>query len=245
MSGWDAVEGAILSLGSAWIEEESAYNFSLYSRHASQVALLLFGEEDAVRPTFKVSLRPAAQQDMGCLALSTQGTRGRGRSLLRLSGRPWKVFLRCFCDQHSIGRFLLTSFLKQLPGRDVLKLSIRAFLHRFLGATRVSGVVRQIRLTRPAAELCCQGDRAQCLENFPLLWGQRNHHSPVIAIDLVCQEIVRDLVFYHLLAVDATQRAFNRCKQVVARYGHAEREQRGFRVTQRVESRTAGARSIH
>jgi isoamylase len=58
MSGWDAVEGAILSLGSAWIEEESVYNFSLYSRHASQVTLLLFGEEDAVRPTVKVIFDP-------------------------------------------------------------------------------------------------------------------------------------------------------------------------------------------
>ena len=58
MSDWDAVEGAILSLGSAWIEEERAYNFSLYSRHASRVTLLLFGEEDAVRPTVAVVFDP-------------------------------------------------------------------------------------------------------------------------------------------------------------------------------------------
>src|SRR5208282_1351666 len=43
MSIWAAAEGAILSLGSAWIEEERAYNFSLYSRHADRVTLLLFG----------------------------------------------------------------------------------------------------------------------------------------------------------------------------------------------------------
>jgi isoamylase len=58
MPRWAAAEGAILSLGSTWIAEERAYNFSLHSRHASQVTLLLFGEEDAVRPVVEVVFDP-------------------------------------------------------------------------------------------------------------------------------------------------------------------------------------------
>jgi len=58
MSSWAAAEGAILSLGSAWIEEERAINFSLYARHAFHVTLLLLGEEDPVRPVIEVVLDP-------------------------------------------------------------------------------------------------------------------------------------------------------------------------------------------
>jgi isoamylase len=58
MSSWAAAEGAILCLGSTWIEEERAYNFSLYARHADGVTLLLFGEGDAARPVLEVVLDP-------------------------------------------------------------------------------------------------------------------------------------------------------------------------------------------
>ncbi|HEX3451317.1 MAG TPA: hypothetical protein VHS97_23890 [Isosphaeraceae bacterium] len=49
-------EGAILSLGSLWIDEERAHNFSLYARHADRVTLLLCGEEDVARPVKEVVL---------------------------------------------------------------------------------------------------------------------------------------------------------------------------------------------
>ena len=55
MSIWAAAEGAILSLGSTWIEEERAYNFSLYARHADGVTLLLFREDDLARPVLEVA----------------------------------------------------------------------------------------------------------------------------------------------------------------------------------------------
>ncbi len=58
MSIWAAAEGAILSLGSTWIEEERAYNFSLYARHADGVTLLLFREDDWARPVIEVVLHP-------------------------------------------------------------------------------------------------------------------------------------------------------------------------------------------
>jgi glycogen operon protein len=51
------VEGTILPLGSAWIEEERAINFSLYSQHAESVVLLLFGEDPAV-PVLEHRLDP-------------------------------------------------------------------------------------------------------------------------------------------------------------------------------------------
>jgi hypothetical protein len=56
MARWAEAEGAILSLGSVWIDEERAYNFSHYSRHADRVTLLLFGEKDAARPVREVVL---------------------------------------------------------------------------------------------------------------------------------------------------------------------------------------------
>ena len=46
------------SLGSEWIEEERAYNFSLYSQHAESVTLLLFGEDDPAAPLLEHRLDP-------------------------------------------------------------------------------------------------------------------------------------------------------------------------------------------
>jgi glycogen operon protein len=53
-----SVEGTILPLGAAWIEEERAYNFSLYSQHAESVVLLIFGEHDLAHPLLEYRLDP-------------------------------------------------------------------------------------------------------------------------------------------------------------------------------------------
>ena len=58
MAGWYTTEGAILSLGAEWIEEERAYNFSIYSEHAEHVTLLLFGEDDPAQPLLEHRLDP-------------------------------------------------------------------------------------------------------------------------------------------------------------------------------------------
>jgi isoamylase len=47
---WAATEGLPFPLGATWIEEEQAFNFSLYSKHAESVALLLYGSGDIVSP---------------------------------------------------------------------------------------------------------------------------------------------------------------------------------------------------
>ena len=50
MNRWFATEGSPSPLGVAWIEEEQAFNFALYSKHASQVTLLFYTESDLVHP---------------------------------------------------------------------------------------------------------------------------------------------------------------------------------------------------
>ncbi len=58
MTRADSVEGTFLPLGAAWIEEERAYNFSLYAQHAESVVLLLFSADDPARPLLEHRLDP-------------------------------------------------------------------------------------------------------------------------------------------------------------------------------------------
>jgi isoamylase len=51
-------EGTIFPRGAAWIEEERAYNFSLYAQHAESVAVLLFSEDDLAHPLLEYRLDP-------------------------------------------------------------------------------------------------------------------------------------------------------------------------------------------
>ncbi len=50
MSDWADSEGAALPLGASWCAAEHAWNFALYSKHAEQVTLLLYGAHDPSRP---------------------------------------------------------------------------------------------------------------------------------------------------------------------------------------------------
>ena len=47
---WASLEGLPFPLGVAWIAEEDAWNFAVYSEHAERVTLLLYGEEDSASP---------------------------------------------------------------------------------------------------------------------------------------------------------------------------------------------------
>ena len=47
---YERSEGTSFPLGSSWIESERAYNFSLYSRHAEDVVLLLYHDNDLHQP---------------------------------------------------------------------------------------------------------------------------------------------------------------------------------------------------
>jgi isoamylase len=54
---WFAVEGSPFPLGVTWIEAEQAWNFALYSRHATGVTLLLYGDQDFANPLAQVDLK--------------------------------------------------------------------------------------------------------------------------------------------------------------------------------------------
>lgn len=58
MRDWSAQEGSPSPLGVTWIEGEAAYNFALYSKHATAVTLLLFSEVDLSTPTYEYRLNP-------------------------------------------------------------------------------------------------------------------------------------------------------------------------------------------
>jgi glycogen operon protein len=52
--GWAAAEGSPKPLGVAWIEAEDAYNFAIFSEHATSVQLLFYGD-DTSTPVFTYS----------------------------------------------------------------------------------------------------------------------------------------------------------------------------------------------
>ena len=51
---WERRDGAPTPLGATWIEEEQAYNFAVYSKHAEAVTLLLFSESDFAAPIVNI-----------------------------------------------------------------------------------------------------------------------------------------------------------------------------------------------
>lgn len=53
---WATAEGSPFPQGVTWIEAEHAYNFSLYSKHAESVTLLLYTENDLLNPVLTCSL---------------------------------------------------------------------------------------------------------------------------------------------------------------------------------------------
>jgi glycogen operon protein len=55
---WERAEGSPTPLGAAWIESEHAWNFSIFSRHATGLTLLLYGPNDVVHPVFERRLDP-------------------------------------------------------------------------------------------------------------------------------------------------------------------------------------------
>lgn len=56
MNSWEKVEGTPFPLGATWIEEDQSFNFSIYSKHAEAVRLLLYSKDDAGHPLLEVSL---------------------------------------------------------------------------------------------------------------------------------------------------------------------------------------------
>jgi len=58
VESWERAEGSPTPLGATWVESERAWNFSLFSRHATGMTLLLYGADDAIYPIFEDRLDP-------------------------------------------------------------------------------------------------------------------------------------------------------------------------------------------
>lgn len=61
-SGWFAQEGTPFPLGATWVPQAQAYNFALYSKHASKVTLLLFDDLDLMHPVVRYELNYATNK---------------------------------------------------------------------------------------------------------------------------------------------------------------------------------------
>jgi len=55
---WAQTEGNPLPLGVTWIEDEQAFNFSLYTEHAESVTLFLYSPDDLVSPVVSFQFDP-------------------------------------------------------------------------------------------------------------------------------------------------------------------------------------------
>ena len=59
---WFEIEGSPFPLGVTWIAEQQAYNFSLASKHAGSITLLLYDEENTTEPLLTYCLDPAVNK---------------------------------------------------------------------------------------------------------------------------------------------------------------------------------------
>ncbi len=110
MNQWTSVEGAPAPLGVSWVEEDKAYNFALYSKHATAVVLLLYAEREPANPIhigIVETRRRQRSRDRGFRARRLPGSIPRfrdhdihcepGRD--RLSEGPWSQY-RGNCKPH-------------------------------------------------------------------------------------------------------------------------------------------------
>ncbi|MCB1856234.1 MAG: glycogen-debranching protein [Halieaceae bacterium] len=87
-ASWFAAEGSAFPLGATWVPQDSTYNFALYSKHATEVTLLLFREEDPARPVRQVTLDHHVNKS-GCIwhcRLPRAGMRGATHYAYRIDG---------------------------------------------------------------------------------------------------------------------------------------------------------------
>jgi glycogen operon protein len=58
MNAWERIEGAPQPLGVTYAASEEVYNFAVYSKHAAEVVLHLFSENDLVNPVYSYTCLP-------------------------------------------------------------------------------------------------------------------------------------------------------------------------------------------
>ena len=87
---WERTEGAPSPLGATWIDEEQAYNFAIYSKHAEQVTLLLYDDHDFATPRYSIPFEfPRNKTNriwhVRIPAAMTEGTRYYGYRIRRMA----------------------------------------------------------------------------------------------------------------------------------------------------------------
>src|SRR5215510_1555580 len=55
---WERTEGSPAPFGATWLQSEQAWNFALFSRHATSLTLLLYDDSDLTRPILQHTLDP-------------------------------------------------------------------------------------------------------------------------------------------------------------------------------------------
>jgi glycogen operon protein len=85
---WDVREGSPGPLGASWVEPLKSWNFALYSRRATGVTLLLYGEKDCVKPLREIILNPRANKSgrIWHCWISAQDAPGACRYAYRVDG---------------------------------------------------------------------------------------------------------------------------------------------------------------
>jgi isoamylase len=58
IDAWEREEGAPVPVGATWVHELEAWNFSIYSRTATEVSLLIYGARDVSTPVLEFTLDP-------------------------------------------------------------------------------------------------------------------------------------------------------------------------------------------
>lgn len=66
MNRWTAEEGVPSPLGVTWVEDGQAVNFALYSKHATDVTLLLYSQHDTKNPAMQCPLNYLTHKS-GCV----------------------------------------------------------------------------------------------------------------------------------------------------------------------------------
>ncbi|MCA9052553.1 MAG: glycogen-debranching protein, partial [Planctomycetaceae bacterium] len=64
--GWHVLEGKPFPLGATWMPQERAFNFALYSKHATAVSLLLFRHDQLLEPVLRLDYRHLTHKS-GCV----------------------------------------------------------------------------------------------------------------------------------------------------------------------------------
>ena len=97
---WRSAEGAPSPLGAVWLEGEQAYNFALYSRHATAVTLLCYAADDPVHPVYTATLDPRRHK----------------------TGRVW----HCWVPAVGAGGAFTLRLPRRRPGRDRRRAPLRS-----------------------------------------------------------------------------------------------------------------------